>query len=193
MLLLAREELGAQFPGPIRLLQADLRRFNLREEFNLIVIACNTFAELDDSDAGVALACIRAHLSEHGMLALDLPPATQRRWQDSGAPLMTYVETHSGNPVQVSARGDFDHEGGRCRVRWLYDELFPDGRVQRHEIDTIYHLRGPERIGELMAGAGFPAVQAYGSYQLGAYQPISERLIVLASASASMTLPAPTS
>jgi SAM-dependent methyltransferase len=191
MLLLARAELGAQFTQPVSLVQADLRRFRLGARFSLIFIACNTFAELDDSDADAALKCIRAHLSEYGVLALDLPPASEWRWAESGEPLMAYVETRSDNPVQVYARGSFDREGGRYRVRWLYDELFPDGGVVRHEIDTVYHLRGPERVRELVAAAGFPTSHAYGSYHLEAYQPNSERLIVLASPSASTTLPRP--
>jgi SAM-dependent methyltransferase len=191
MLLLAKEELCSRYGDRVPLIQADLGQFRMRRSFNLIIIACNTFAELADATAGAALACIRAHLALEGMLALDLPNPTQWPWEGSDEPLMSYTEPRSGNPVQLYAQQALETGGALCRVRWSYDELLPDGRVRRHEIRTNYHLRGPHQMRNLLREAGFSACQVYGGYRLQAYARTSQRLIVLASPSASASLPAP--
>lgn len=191
MLRLTKQSLSPQFADKVRLIQADLRSFAFGAAFPLILIACNTFAELDDPDASAALRCIRAHLSVEGMLALDLPHPTGWEWEAEDGPLMSYTDPASENPVQVYARQTFVARRMLCRVDWRYDELLPDGRLRQHEMHTDYHLRAPEQMRALLEAAGYAVWRFYGGYKLEAYHADSQRLIVLAASNPSSTLPPP--
>ncbi len=166
----------------VALVQADLRAFALRCKFPLAIVACDTFAFLNDAEAGSALACIQRHMTPGGMLALDLPnpeDALTRPEDDSG-PLSAYLEPESGHPVQVYARQELDRTREQARVTWRYDELLPDGGVRSLEMRVTYHLRSPEKMAGRLREAGFASSQAYGNYAFGALRPDSPRLVMTA-------------
>ena len=76
MLALARDKLasaGPEVAARVRLVQGDLRYLELRERFDLAIVAVKTFAYLiTRHDQQRALAAICAHLRPGGLLAIDL-------------------------------------------------------------------------------------------------------------------------
>lgn len=181
MLRLAQHRLHSTLePGPL-LVQADLRTFSLETSFRLVIISCNTFAELDEPMAQSALRRLRTHTAEDAALAIDLPNPLGWEQSEEEEVLMSFYDPISQHPIQLSASQHAPEEGSLVHVHWLYDELFPDGNVRRHGFSTTYHLRDPERMGYLLDQAGFRDLRVYGDYEFGPFAPDSDRMLILAS------------
>lgn len=184
MLARARLRLTPELHERVSLHLAELVDFHLGWAFHLAILACNTFAHLDDGEARRALHAIRHHLSRDGLLALDLPNpeevSADLDLESGDTPLTGFVEPESGNPVQVYALQKPDPLGRKITVTWRYDELLPDGRVQNLTLDAVYHLRGRDVMARMLRDAGFASMEFYGDYDLRPLRPWSPRMTVLA-------------
>jgi SAM-dependent methyltransferase len=181
MLARAAAHLSEEMSQRISLHQADIRDFTLGRSFPLAISPCNTFAFFPDEEFVQAASCASRHLHRDGRLVLDLPPEAQAGPQLADSPELcsAFDDLETGNPVQVSSTETAD--GSAVHVTWLYDELLPDGRVERTEIPMTYHLRGPDALSSLLSTAGYVSVEFYGDFQRGAYRRGSGRIIVSAS------------
>lgn len=163
MVLRARKSTGLH-PNSITIIQADLLALPLKASFNLIVMACNLLGQLPDGEAVQCLSGIASRLGARGWFAAELPsprdtaiPASAR-----SNPIATFLEPETQHPVQVFAHQTLQEE--HLEVWWHYDELFPDGRVVRHERSERFTLRGPERMASLLRNAGFSQIEFFGDY-----------------------------
>jgi SAM-dependent methyltransferase len=181
MLVRAAAHLSQDLNRLVSLHQADIRDFTLGRFFPLAISPCNTFAFFGDDDFRQAAACASRHLHRGGRLVLDLPAEDPKETRPTDDPelLSAFDDIESGNPVQVSSKELVD--GQMVHVTWLYDELFPDGRVERTEIPMTYHLRGPDGISKLLSSAGYPSIDFYADYQRRPYKHGSPRIIASAS------------
>jgi SAM-dependent methyltransferase len=154
----------APHPNAITIIQADLLALPLKASFNLIVMACNLMGQLPDDEAAQCLSEVFSRLGARGWFAAELPSPLDTAIPASARlnPIFTFVEPESQHPVQVFAHQTLHEE--HLEVWWDYDELFPDGRVVRHERRERYTLRGPERMASLLRNAGFSQVKFFGDY-----------------------------
>jgi SAM-dependent methyltransferase len=181
MLVRAAAHISGENSRLVSLHQADIRDYTLGRLFPLVISPCNTFAFLTDDEVLRAAECALRHLSRGGRLVLDLPaPSTDPAdLTDDPKLCSAFDDLESGNPVQVSS---IEHaDGPLVRVIWLYDELFPDGRVKRTEIPVTYHLRDPETISGLLLTAGFASRELFADFHRNPYEHGSSRIIVSAS------------
>ena len=183
MLARAASHLPQESSHLVSLRQLDIRDYKLEGPFPLVISPCNTFALLPDDDFRQAATCAIRHLAPGGRLVLDLPPQTQTfiPVAEDSELRAAFEDLETGNPVQVSSQERVDPEGSRLHVTWLYDELLPDGRVERTEVPVTFHLRGPEALSRLFSGSGYQAIEYYADFQRRAYHPGSTRIIVSAS------------
>lgn len=183
MLARASAQLSECFADMVSLHRADIRDFTLNRRFPLVISPCNTFACLPDEDFQSAAACAARHLLPGGRLVLALPFETSQAASLTGASELcgAFDDLETGNPVQVSSEEHADPDATRVHVTWLYDELFPDGRVERTEVPLTYHLRGPEVLTQLLSAAGYLAIEFYADYRRRAYHGGSNRIIACAS------------
>ena len=159
----------------------DLARFTMPLTFGLILLPCNTFATLDDGRAAACLRCCRAHLPAGAALAVELPqPRDRDRPPAEDDVLAAFVEPERGNPVQLSALQHFDTRTQRLEVIWRYDELLPDGLVERLEVPAFYQLRTPAGLQPLLRTAGFERLEFFGDFDGSAFGPSSPRLLLTA-------------
>jgi SAM-dependent methyltransferase len=181
MLARAAAHSSAGFRHLVSLHQSDIRDYTLGRFFPLAISPCNTFAFLPDDEFQQAAACAARHLQRGGRLVLDLPAQMADEANLTGAPELcsAFDDLESGNPVQVSSLERAD--GSLIHVTWLYDELFPDGRVKRTEIPMTYHLRDPEAISGLLSSAGFESIEFFGNLQRSPWRRGSPRIIASAS------------
>lgn len=182
MLSRARRHLSGDLASRVTLHLTDLRAFALDRRFRLAVSACNTFASLDDDAVTSAARCVSRHLAPGGLLALDLPNARDSLDlpEDDSEPVAAFLEPETGHPIQVSALQAAIPECRAVDVTWYYDELFPDGGVERTRVPLRYYLRTARVMRDLLLGAGFTRVETFGTYALGRLRPRSARMIVLA-------------
>lgn len=182
MLVRATAHISGEIGRLVSLHQADILDYRLGRYFPLVISPCNTFAFLTDDEFSRAAECARRHLHRGGRLVLDLPAPSVDPADLTDDPELcsAFDDLETGNPVQVSSIVRLD--GPLVHVNWFYDELFPDGRVERTEIPVTYHLRGPETISGLLNSAGFESFEFFGDFQGNPCERGSSRTIVSASA-----------
>jgi SAM-dependent methyltransferase len=180
VLSFAATSLSAELRPQVHFLEADMRTLALDRSFDLIVATCNTLASLDDDGMRRSLHQAYQHLRPGGLFAAELPAPQEVQDDTAGEILSTFVEPVSGNPVQVSARQTAVSPRGPLDVEWRYDELLPDGRVERSSFSTTYHLRQADGILQILAEAGFAEIELLGDYDEVAWSPGAARMLVLA-------------
>jgi trans-aconitate methyltransferase len=182
MLVRAQRILTPSSSPRVRLIEANLTDFEISTRFQLVIIPCNTFAELDRSQAQSCLQAVARHLEPGGVLGLELPqPADAIDPEaDPDDPLMAFWEPELKRPVQLYARQAFDPAQKHVDVDWRYDELLPDGHVRSTIWHTRYHLHDRAQITALLSQAGLAAEAFHGDYQGGAFTLEAERMLVIA-------------
>ncbi len=174
----------ATFGDRVDLHQADLRAFMLDRHFACALVACNTFAELTLEEAAAVLRRLHNHLAPLGRLGIELPNPDEALQPDADDDdiLAAFLEPQSGHPVQLTAEQTVTPEQLRVDVHWRYDELLPDGGVQRFEFPTTYYLRSEETMREMLHACGFTGVETFGDFDRRPLSPLSERMLLLATA-----------
>lgn len=167
-----------------QLIEADLLHYSLARRFSLILVPCNTFAYFDQQQAEEVLTCTRRHVQPGGLLALDLPhPRTtlaELHALPEDEPVAIFTEPESGHPVQVFAQPEDIQPPGCAAVRWSFDELLPNGGVQRVQHGMQLHLRSSDQMQELLRRTGFTLEASYGDHSRQPLTPDSPRLLILA-------------
>ncbi|MDH5606561.1 MAG: class I SAM-dependent methyltransferase, partial [Anaerolineae bacterium] len=137
MIAFLQGRLGQEGIGNISLVQADMRSFDLGEQFSLVISPCNTFSTLDGQGRLEALACVEKHLLPGGVFAASMPnPYLLASLEEFSEPELEISFDHpvSGNPVEVSSA--WRKEEQVCVFIWHYDELLPDGFSKRISVET---------------------------------------------------------
>ncbi len=169
----------------VSLVTGDMRSFDLpTQDFGLACCLSNTLMHLPtQADQIAALAQAHRHLRPGGGLLLDLfSPDVPRliqvdglqeladRWHDAdtGATVHKWVVRRTSLVHQIQ------------ETLFIYEEIFPDGRVQR--TSSAFDLRFLWAAeGELMlAAAGFQVEEIWGDYDGSPYDDGADRLIFLA-------------
>lgn len=182
MLARARRRTPSSLEPHTHFIEGDLRNFTLSERYRLVLIPCNTFAGLTESDAADCLASAQRHLHPGGALAIEVPSPheTLTETPDETEPITEFFETEAGRPVQVYARQTFDPVERRLDVEWRYDELLSDGKVLRTVVPAVYYLRSAQALAALLRRAGFARVSRHGDYACGPLLVTSERMLLIA-------------
>ncbi len=174
MLAVCRRRLAAEpqaVQSRVRLVQVDMRQFELTDRFRLATIPFRPFQHLltvDDQLA--ALRCIHRHLADDGRLLIDvfnpsLPFLTEDNLglEDEGGP--DFI-TPDGRSVKhrdkVVVRDLFNQI---LSIEMIYDVTHRDGRQERlvHSFSMRYFFR--YEMEHLLVRAGFEVEQVYGDYQ----------------------------
>lgn len=185
MLEVARSKLFPAHLDLVNLHLGDLRKMSLPSTYPLIIIPCNTFAYFDAQECKQILKRARDHLSQEGYLVMDLPnPETASITsafdlldQDSDL-ISTFVSPRTEHPIQVSARHSTGHNSDEIVITWYFDELRPDGTVQRFEQELRYHLRSSQTMKQILSQVGFTGISFFGDYDSSDLKMDSQRLLI---------------
>jgi SAM-dependent methyltransferase len=186
MLAIARDKLAAD--APVRLVQADMRSFDVRQDgpFDLAIVAVKSFAYLTEVDDQLAcLERIAAHLRPAGLLAIDLMHP-QPEWVGAATGSMrddllersaelgftlsrveSVVSTDLSRQVRV--------------IRSAYEVIDDQGViVAKRFVEWPYRYTYRFEAEHLLARAGFTVEQVYGGYQREPFTAQSQSMIFLA-------------
>jgi trans-aconitate methyltransferase len=180
MLARAKDTLNPRLKNGVTWLSSELVSFHTSEPIRLAIGALNTFAYLDDEMFCAALASARDCLAAGGLIALDLPsfdpqPAATLEHEE---PLDVFNDAELGTSIELRAEVD-DTNLAQVEVRWLFDELHPDGTVKRHLWKQIYYQRELDQLEQLVRTCGLCIRATHGSYHFSPYQSDSERLLMI--------------
>ena len=184
LLAIARGK-AADRPLPIRLVQADMRSFQLAQiEVDFVFVVSNTLMHLTtQADQLMALECANRHLRVGGLLLIDL-----------FNPDVAYLESIAG--IQELADRWEDGKSGAQVLKWatryldaarqlqetlfIYEEIFPDRRSAQTRITFPLRYWWPDEGARLLQKAGFTVDELFGDFDGSPYHPDSERLIFIA-------------
>jgi SAM-dependent methyltransferase len=159
----------------IRLVQADMRAFDLGQTFRLVTLPFRPFQHLITvADQLACLATIRRHLADGGRLILDLfNPSLQALTRDNLGQEVTDVPeftTSDGRRVvrksRIAARDYFNQVN---QTELIYYVTHPDGRTERlvHAFPMRYLFRYETE--HLLVRAGFEVEHLYAGYDKSPY------------------------
>ena len=184
MLKFLQVTIGSQELHTLLLVAADLCRFNLAEKFPLIILPCNTFSTLNIGQRVACLQSVRRHLSEGGSFAVCVPnpELISRLPTDATAELEDeFIHPDTGNPVQVSS--SWRRTKRTLQLTWLYDQLFPDGTVDRTVVNILQQLTTLNIYLSEFENEGLMVRELFGDFDRSPYTDDSAQLIILASRS----------
>jgi SAM-dependent methyltransferase len=179
MIDFARKNIPQSLQEKVSFLQCDLTQQKLKEKVLLALGALNTFAYLSDDQFAAALSQVKEALDPKGAIALDLPAYDADPWSADRSDDLLDVFTDPMANTSIEVRAISVGDPGSLQVTWLYDELLPDGRVERHQWDQVYFQRTEAEVKNLFTWSGLKVHAVYGDYDFSRYSSASERLLVL--------------
>lgn len=180
MLQFLQAWIGKLKPNP-HFFAADMTRFNLSLKFTLIILPCNTFSTLSKDDRLGCLRCVHKHLKPGGLFAVSIPnPVSLAQQPESSDSELEdeFIHPRTGNPVQVSS--SWQRTKDTFRLSWTYDQLFPDGKVERLTAQTIHHIQPEADYLAEIHDAGLEIMDLYGDFNRSPYTGKSPFLISVA-------------
>lgn len=170
MLSFLQARLPTEAEESVHLIQADLTQFSLALRFALILMPCNTLSTLASPERAKLLSLVRFHLLPQGFFAASIPnPARLAKLpvRSSAEVEDTFVHPLSGNPVQVSS--EWRKDRAWFLLRWHYDHLLPDGRVERLSVEMHHALTDTPTYCQELASAGLEVAEQYGDFDQPEY------------------------
>jgi SAM-dependent methyltransferase len=166
---------GITQPNVVR---ANLVNFQLEQQFPLILLPCNTYSTLDNSQRQSALECITRHLAQGGVFATSLPNPewlTNLEDIDDVEVDTIFIHPETGNPVQAS--NEWRRTQDQVEICWHYDHLLPDGQVERFSQTTSHWLTPTENYLEELQRCDFK-IKTYGDFDREPYSSELPFLII---------------
>ena len=188
MLAVAREKLAGAGPAAeanARLVQGDMRSFQLGEQFDLAVIAVKSFAYLTER-AGQAqtLARVAAHLRPGGLLAIDLMhPAPAWLLEPVGSLRQDLVQDVPAQGITVARTEAVVSTDLAAQVRVIrsaYEIVAAGGTVTKRFVEWPYRYIYRFEAEHLLERAGFVIEALYGGYQREPFSSESRTMLFLA-------------
>lgn len=163
------------------LIVADISRFSLAQQFSLIILPCNTLSTLEAEQRRECLGCVHRHLQSGGKFAVSLPNPhllshlpgySEVEFEDE------FILPSTGNPVQVSS--SWRRTKGTFIVSWIYDQLYPDGRVERLTTEISHQIIPAQAYLDDIQAVGLKVESLYGDSDRSEYTDNSPSMIILA-------------
>lgn len=184
MLARLRTKLDTETTPRVRIIEADIREFDLGEKFDLVFIALCSFELLHDQhDQLAVLERVVRHLASGGAFVMELRSLTAIDW--SHEPSALRLEWHRTDP----ATGEYItklHSATSSRSRQMtldtivFDRLRRDGAVHRRVLEIALRTFGRYEIELLLARAGLRLAHIYGDAELSPYDDSSDSMIIVA-------------
>lgn len=165
---LAKQPVEAQ--SRVRLVQGNMTDFNLNENFRLITIPFRPFQHLISvAEQKACLRCVRRHLSDGGLLVLDVFQPSLPRLVDPEFSMEIQVEPEiklpDGRILRRTNRISALHPVEQYNdIELIYYVKYPDGRQGRfvHSFPMRYFFR--YEMEHLLSLAGFRVVELFGNF-----------------------------
>jgi len=165
----------------IVVVRGDIRDFKLPRKFKLITIAANSFLHmLTIEDQEKALACVREHLSEDGILIISIFNPKLDRPQN----VLRYDNTKEipkeGKKVMRFHIQSFDFPNQITKVQYIFDIIDRKGNLKRKIFPFKLRYMFYDEMVHLLRRCGFEIVDVFGDYDKRPFNELSERMVFIA-------------
>ncbi|MGB2963730.1 MAG: class I SAM-dependent methyltransferase [Anaerolineales bacterium] len=168
-------------------LQADMLNFWTDCTFRSVILPCNTYSIFTPGERQLLLNNITRSLQPDGLFITSLPNPHRTaaihkellgKENDSAPDFETEIlHPETENPVQVSSLNSALSDG--VRWDWIYDHLFPDGRVERLIQSTEHKLCSPEIYLNEFKKAGLKEITCLGDFNGKVFKKHAPYLILI--------------
>jgi SAM-dependent methyltransferase len=168
----------------IRIVEADIRSFEIGERFDLIFCAANTFQHiLETADQLAALRCVAAHLTTGGVFVAKLQPVSAVDWGADVGELKlaeTRIDPMTGERVMRLNAQRARAAALRTDVTRIYDRIGGDGTVRRRITQYTLKYTTPDELNLLLERSGLRLHHLYGNHDLSPFGASSDSMIFVA-------------
>ena len=179
MLQLAKVK-ASQSGASLRLIQGDMRRFDLGEKFKFIFIPAQSLSHLHTRpEIEDCFSCVRRHLAEEGRFLIELFNSSVRllaRETDRRHTMDQYRDPKSGTQVFVTAEVRYDSASQVNHIRWFFRE---EGSNEETALSFEMRQFFPQEIDALLWYNGFLIEHKYGSYEEGEFSSESPKQLLV--------------
>jgi SAM-dependent methyltransferase len=167
--------------GAANVFCADMRHLGLASGFRLALLPCNTYSTFDAPQRRAILSNVWQSLQIGGAFGVSfpnpallqtLPPKVEAELEE------IFLHPQSDNPVQVLTT--WQRQSGWLEVEWRYDQLFPNGEVQRFVYRQKYALEDVSLLLGEFEHAGFRIQATFGSFDQKPLERFSPNVIIVA-------------
>lgn len=168
----------------LKLVQGDMRSFDLQKSFSLIMIPFRSFLHLlHIQEQMKALSCIRKHLAPGGKLAFNVfvPKISHLYEESERMSLRSTYRLETGEEVAMWDYTRYDHFQQLSEVTRTYERISPEGVVLEKVVGrfTLRYIF-PAELHHLLRLNGFKVTQRYGSFAKAPFDASSSELIIVA-------------
>lgn len=182
MLQILRQKIADRPELRQRMLEGDMRTFDLGKKFAQVFVPFRAFLHLDTIDDQLAaLRNLHRHLRAKGRLILDVfAPSYRLMSNDQAQASLPAQYPPDGRIITVSDHVTYAHRDQRLDVERHIDTVYPDGTLKRAV--ERFHLRYIFRyeMELLLRQAGFHADAVYGDFERRPYDYHSGEMIFVA-------------
>ncbi|HEY8173625.1 MAG TPA: class I SAM-dependent methyltransferase [Dehalococcoidia bacterium] len=182
MLERLRAQIEPAFEKHIRVVEADMRDFDLGEKFDLIYCAANTFQHLlTHEDQLAVLGRVARHLSDGGNFVLEMRTPRAVDWSVERAPLdLRAVRDLGGGERLVQTQSLKTSAAAQTTTTtYLLDRVAADGSVRRNIVDVTLRYTGLAEFKLLAERAGLRVAQVYSDADLSPFTDDSDSMIIV--------------
>jgi len=181
MLQYLRDSVPIQFSQLVQVIEADMRSFQMEEQFPLVFVPCNTYSTFSAQDRLKILRCSLTHLTPGGSFAFSIPnPALLAGQEPFGEPELedTFPHPISGQPVEVVSSWIMADK--RITFTFQYEHRLTGGEIIRNEHSTTHYLDSPQTYLSELRSAGLRPTNAFGDFDFSKAEKDSLYIIMLA-------------
>jgi SAM-dependent methyltransferase len=171
-------------PEKVTLHEVNVAEWRTEERFKLAIFAYNGFMHLTNRAGQLdALGAIRRHLTDDGLLVLDLSNPVEAFSAPDDPSLVlerAFQDPATGETIMQQSVSTLDRARQLMDVLWVYDRVAADGRVSRILVPLVLRYTFLAEMELLLEKAGLRLRDVYGDYDYGPYQEVSPRMLVVA-------------
>ena len=168
----------------VRVVEADMRDFDLGQQFDLVYCALDTFEHLLTTDDQLAaLRCVARHLSKGGVFVAELRSLTAVDWSDDPSALrLEWLRPDPAGGGMVAKLSSVEVSRARqlTTSTLIFDRASAAGVVHRRTLEVTLRVTGRFELELLLGRAGLELAAAYGGPDLSPFTDASDTMVIVA-------------
>lgn len=174
----------APLSGSLKLIQADMKNFDLNRQFPVVTIPARTLLLATSEEEQIRTLCSAAkHLEPDGTLAFNLfyPDPEMLADNPDEEFLLEVVEKPDGGRYVLTAKNQFDLNLQMNHGTQIAEELDAKGKVlRREELGVVVRYLYPDQVIAMCDLVGLDVIEMWGDFEGGELDEDSDEIVVLA-------------
>jgi SAM-dependent methyltransferase len=184
MLARLRGALDERTAPRVRVIEGDMRAFDLGGRFDVIHCAANTFQHLlTTEDQLAALRRVAAHLTPGGVFVARVRALASVDWHAEPSVLRlraVRTDPETGDTVSRFESWSASLNEQVTAATWIFDRVDAHGNVRRRSFDVTLRLTGQHELRLLLERAGLRLLHIYGDVDLSPFDDASDSMVFVA-------------